>query len=92
MTSLTMLNVIMMVEIAALMSTQITVSILLIALVIIRKIVQLGSFPLQLEMESVMMRPTMLSVTLMMEIAAMTLFQIMQTAIMMVEIAVVLVL
>ena len=45
MTSLTMLNVIMMVEIAALTSIQITVSIILVALVITKKIVKLGSFP-----------------------------------------------
>jgi hypothetical protein len=72
MTSLTMLNVIMMVEIAALASIQITVSILLVAFVIIRKIVKLGLFPLLLETGFVMMRQIMLIATMMAVIAALT--------------------
>ena len=73
MMSLTMQTVIMMVEIAAFTSTQITA---LIAYVIIRKIVLLGLLPLLLETVSVMTTPTMLTVTLMVEIAALTSTQI----------------
>ena len=65
MMSLTMQTVIMMVEIAAFTSTQITA---LIAYVIIRKIVLLGLLPLLLETVSVMTRPTMLTVIMMVEI------------------------
>ena len=56
----------LMAESAALTSRRITV---LIALVIIKKPVQLALLPLLLEMVSVMTRPTMLTATMMVEIA-----------------------
>ena len=61
-----MLTVTLILESAALTSTWITV---LIALVIIRKTVLLDLLPLLLEMVSVMTRQTMLTVTMMGEIA-----------------------
>ena len=63
---LTILIVTLMAESAALTSRRITV---LIALVIIKKPVQLALLPLLLEMVSVMTRPTMLTATMMVEIA-----------------------
>ena len=65
MMKLTMLTVTLMAESAVLTSTRINV---LIALVIIRKIVLLGLFPLLLETGFVMMRPTMLTAIMMVEI------------------------
>ena len=61
----TMQTVTMMVEIAVSTSTPITA---LIVLVIIKKIVLLGLFPLLLEMVFVMTRPTMLTAIMMVEI------------------------
>jgi hypothetical protein len=63
---LTILTVALMAESAALTSTLITV---LIAIVITRKIVLLGLFPLLLEMVSVMTGPTMLTAIMMVETA-----------------------
>ena len=70
MMKLTMLTVTLMEETAALTSTRTTA---LIVLVIIKKIVLLDLLPLLLKTVSVMTRPIMLNVTLMVEIVVVVL-------------------